>query len=120
MENKEETKKQTIRLIHVLKIKNKLNCINIYPNTIEGFYNLIYGDYKELSNMCIEHPHYPYYLGDYFPIKGKTIYKKMYADKKLFYCWLAIRFLNIFSILEQKEIKDVIKYYFDALTFIEQ
>ena len=44
----------------------------------------------------------------------------MYADKKLFYCWLAIRFLNTFSILEQKEIKDVIKYYFDALTFIEQ
>lgn len=118
MEKDKEAEEQTNRILHILKLKNKIKFLNLNPQTAENAYWLIYKDYHHLKTEVIFHNNDLYCLNDYFPIKGWKKEKKMISDTKLLWCWVTIRFLNSFSVLNDNEIRDVIKYYYDILTFL--
>lgn len=117
MEKDKEAEEQVNRILHVLKLKNKIKYLNLNPQTAENAYWLIYRDYHHLKTEGGYH-NGVYCLNDYFPIKGCKKEEEMISDTKLLWCWVAIRFLNSFSLLNVNEIRDIIKYYYEILTFL--
>lgn len=70
MEKDKEAEEQVNRILHVLKLKNKIKFLNLNPQTAENAYRLIYRDYHHLKTEGGYLYNRGYCLNDYFPIKG--------------------------------------------------